>query len=262
MSEMTEPHVLTTIRDSIGFIELNRPAKFNCLSSTLIAAIESALDACEGDGSVRAVLIRARGKHFCIGADLDEVLDVRNDKERLARFLAGGHRMMRRLEASRLPVVAQVQGLCLAGGLELAMACDVVIASASAQLGCQHARYGLMPGFGGTQRLARLAGQRRALDLMFSARWLKAGEAQSWGLVNHVVDDGALADAAEAYCTQLAAKNLEGIAAMKRTCREGLDRPFEEALQMEQEVAIAALMSANVTEGLAAFRENREPSFR
>lgn len=259
---MSEPHVLLSIRDGIGLIELNRSAKFNCLSSQLMAGIEHALDACEGDGSVRAVLVRARGKHFCTGADLDEVLDVRNDKDRLAQFLASGHRMMLRLEVSRLPVVAQVQGLCLAGGLELAMACDVVIAAASAQFGCQHARYGLMPGFGGTQRLARLAGQRRALDLMFSARWLKAGEAQSWGLVNYVVEDGVLADEAEGYCTQLAAKNPQGIAAMKRTCREGLERPLDEALQMEREAAVAALMSANVTEGLAAFRENREPSFR
>lgn len=259
---MSEPHVLTSIRDGIGTIELNRPAKFNCLSSELMAGIERAMDAYEGDGSVRAVLIRARGKHFCAGADLDEVLDVREDRARLAQFLANGHRALLRFEASRLPVVAQVQGLCLAGGLELAMACDVVIAGASAQLGCQHARYGLMPGFGGTQRLARLAGQRRALDLMFSARWLKAGEARAWSLVNHVVEDGALAEEAEAYCAQLAARNPQGIAAMKRICRAGLDRPLNEALEIEQEAAIAALMSANVTEGLAAFRENREPSFR
>jgi enoyl-CoA hydratase/carnithine racemase len=192
-------HVLIRIQEGVGIVELNRPDRFNCLSTSVMSGLEGALAQCEADSNVRVVLIRARGKHFCTGADLDEVLDARKDRGRLERFIAEGHRVLRRIETSSLPVVGEVNGLCLAGGLELMMVCDVVFAGRSAQIGCQHARYGLVPGFGGTQRLARIAGQRRALDLMFSGRWLEATEAHAWGLVNHVVDDGALGDAAGGY---------------------------------------------------------------
>lgn len=262
MSGDAQAPVLTAIRNGVGIVELNRPDKFNCLSSAVMAGLDEALTKFESDRAVRAILLHARGKHFCTGADLDEVLDARMERGRLEAFITGGHRVLRRFEISPLPIVAAVNGLCLAGGLELMMACDVVFAARSARMGCQHARYGLVPGWGGTQRLARIVGSRRALDLMFSGRWLDTDEAEAWGLVNHVVDDHALTGSAETYCADLAKKSPNGLTVMKQLCRNGLDGSLQEGLDMERGAVVDALMSDNVSEGLAAFRERREPLFR
>ena len=253
--------VLVEVRNGVGVMSLNHPDRFNCLSSSVVAGLDDALTQFETDPDVRAALLLARGKHFCTGADLDEVLDVRRDRARLTAFVAGGHRLLRRLERSPLPMVAAVNGLCLAGGLELMMACDVVFAGRSAQFGCQHAKYGLVPGWGGTQRLARLVGHRRALDLMFSSRWLTAEEAHAWGLVNHLAADDALASVAETYCADLAGKSRNGLAIMKHLCREGLDGSLEEGLGLEERLVVDALMGADVSEGLAAFQVRRQPVF-
>ncbi|MBP6012719.1 MAG: enoyl-CoA hydratase/isomerase family protein [Alphaproteobacteria bacterium] len=253
--------VLKSVEGGVGVLELNRPDKFNCLSSAVVAGLDTGLTALEGDRSVRAVLIRAKGKNFCTGAHLDEVLAARKNRNELSAFIADGHRLLRRFEESRLPVVAAVQGLCLAGGLELMMSCDVVFAAQSARFGCQHARYGLVPGWGGTQRLPRLVGLRRALDLMYSGRWLSAAEAREFGLVNHVVADEALASSAEAYCADLAGKSRGGLAAMKSLTRAGIDLPLTDGLTLEQGAVVDALMSADVSEGLAAFQARREPVF-
>jgi len=258
---MTDP-VLTSIQDGVGVLELNRPDKFNCLSSAIVAGIDDALTAFERDRAVRAVLIRAKGKNFCTGADLDEVLAARKDKNDLTAFIVGGHRLLRRLEESRLPVVAAVQGLCLAGGLELMMSCDVVFAAHSARIGCQHARYGLVPGWGGTQRLPRLVGLRRALDLMYSGRWLTAAEALAFGLVNHVAADDVMANSAADYCAALARKSADGLATMKRLARSGIDETLPDGLALEQGAVVDALMSRDVSEGLAAFQGRREPQFQ
>jgi enoyl-CoA hydratase/carnithine racemase len=259
---MADAAVLSSIQDGVGVAELNRPDKFNCLSSVLIAGLDEALTRFERDRRVRAVLIRARGKNFCTGADLDEVLTVRQDKKALATFIANGHRMLRRFEESRLPVVAAVQGLCLAGGLELMMSCDVVFAAQSARVGCQHARYGLVPGWGGTQRLPRLVGIRRALEIMYSGRWLTAAEAREVGLVNHIAADDALAQSAESYCADLARKSGEGLAMMKRLARSGADMGLGDGLALEQGAVVDALMGRDVSVGLAAFQARREPKFQ
>jgi len=256
-----EAAVRTKTEGRVGIIELNRPDKFNCLSTALLEGIDGALDGFEGGAEARAVLVCARGQHFCTGADLEEVTAQRQSRDDVAAFIALGHRVFRRLGLSPLPVVAAVQGLCLAGGLELALSCDVVFAAQSARFGDQHARFGLVPGWGGSQRLARCIGLRRALDLMFSARWIGADEARDWGLVNHVGPDGELPQAALGYCRELAAKSAAGLALMKRLAREGLDRTLGEGLSLEEAAVVDALLGSDAEEGLAAFTERREPDF-
>ncbi|HEY0674654.1 MAG TPA: enoyl-CoA hydratase/isomerase family protein [Immundisolibacter sp.] len=241
-------------------LELARPDKFNCLSSALHAAIEAALDAAEADPACRALLIAAEGKHFCTGADLAEVQALRA-AGRFDEFIAHGHRVLCRLEASPLPVVVAVQGLCLAGGLELALAGDVILAGETAKLGDQHAQYGLVPGWGGSQRLPRRVGLGRALELMFSARWLDAAEARDWGLVAQVIPDAELRDRALAWCEQLATRSRAGLATMKRLARDGADLPLAEALALERRLALEAMAGPDVDEGLAAFGERRPPRF-
>ncbi len=253
--------VLATVEGGVGVLTLNRPDKFNCISSDLLEGLRAGMDRFEAEQAVRAVLIEARGRQFCTGADLDEVLDRRRSAEALREFIAAIHEVTRRFEASPLPVVAAVQGLALAGGMELVIACDTVFAAESARIGCQHARYGLPPGGGGTQRLARIVGLRRALDLMFTARWLDAAEAERWGLFNHVVPDAELGARARAYCADLAAKSRHGLAFMKAMTRRGLEGPLDVGLALEEGAVVAALQHADVAEGLAAFQARREPEF-
>lgn len=246
----------------VGIMELNRPAVFNCLALSVMQALDAGMRQFEDGEQVRAVLIRSTGKHFCTGADLDEVSGKRGDLEALKHFISYGHGVLRSMENSTLPVIAAVQGLALAGGLELMMAADVAFAGETARVGCQHAQFGLIPGWGGTQRLPRLVGERRALDLMFSARWIEAREAQQWGLVNYVTPDGELHAKAMDYCQTLAARNANGIAMMKRLTVHGLSGNLDHGLALEAAEAPAALMSDNVTEGLNAFREKRQPVFK
>jgi len=246
----------------VAIATLNRPDKFNCVSADLCRGLDAAMDAALADNAVRALVIRANGKHFCTGADLDEVMAARQDKAALAEFMSRGHRVMRRLETLPIPVVAAVSGLALAGGLELVLSCDVVFLAASGKIGDQHAQFGLVPGWGGTQRLPRLVGRRRALDLMYSARWLDAEEALSWGLANYVVPDDALQEAALDYARTLAKRNPEALAAMKRLVLDGLEENLTAGLWRELDEAAIALRSENTSEGLAAFQERREPVFK
>ena len=257
-----EQPVLSEARDGVGVVTLNRPEKFNCINPALADALHDAIAAFEADRSVRAVVLRGAGPHFCTGADLDEIQQARATREAMRAFVEQGVRTLTRLERSPLPVIGAVQGYCLAGGIEIMLSCDVIFAGASAKIGDQHSRYGLIPGWGGTQRLPRVVGLRRSLDLMFSARWLSAPEALDWGLANYVVEDARLFDEAFAYAAKLAKKSPGGLAAMKRLARQGLDRPLGEGLRLEVEDVVDSLRSEAVDEGLAAFQARREPEFK
>ena len=240
---------------------LNRPESYNALSSEIVAGIDAALDEFEGNSRVRAILLRSSGKHFCTGANLREALEKRKDPEEWAKFIGDGMAVCSRLENSKLPVVAEIQGLCLAGGLELQMCCDVIFAAQSARLGDQHAEFGLLPGWGGSQRLPRIVGQRRALDLLYSARWIDASAARDLGLVNYVVDDADLQKAAMAYCNKLTERSPRGIAIMKELVSKGLGTSLEEGLRLEYEATLSYMQGAEADEGLAAFVEKRKPAF-
>ncbi len=255
--------VVVSRSGAIGIIELARPEKFNCLSLACHAALEAAVDGFEQPGSgVRVILIRAQGKHFCTGADLDEVKSLRGDAGKLKHFIGYGHSVLKRLEASDLPVVAACQGLALAGGSELMLACDVIFAARDARIGDQHAQFGLIPGWGGSQRFPRIVGLRRGLDLFFSARWIDADTALQWGLVNYVVEPDQLGAAALEYCAKLATRSRVGIAAMKRLARQGLEGTLQAGLKLEEDLVSAALLGDDVSEGLAAFEARRAPEFR
>ena len=258
---MSSP-VIASVEGNVGIIELSRPEKFNCLSLEVHELISDAREKFEANREVRAILIRAQGKHFCTGADLIEVKGKLNDPVKLDHFISFGMNSLRALEQSPLPVIVAVQGLCLAGGIELMLSADVCFAAETAQFGDQHAQFGLIPGWGGSQRLARLMGQRRALDLMFSARWLKADEAKESGLVNYIVPDDELHKAAQDYCQKISTRSRPGIAEMKRLAREGADMTIDQQMRLERDAAVRALPSVDVTEGLDAFENRRAPDFK
>ncbi|MEM8974397.1 MAG: enoyl-CoA hydratase/isomerase family protein [Pseudomonadota bacterium] len=257
---MSEP-VIITVEDRVGVIELARPDKFNCLSRSAWELIATARNDFEQSNDVRAILIRAQGKNFCTGADLDEVKSIRDDEAKVRSLMDLGHNTLLALEASPLPVVAAVQGLALAGGLELMLGADVVFAAKTARLGDQHAQYGLIPGWGSSQRLARLIGLRRALDLMYSGKWLTAEEAHAIGLVNTLSEDETLHADAMAYATQLTKRSRQGLAEMKRLARTGLDLGNAEAMALEAEAAARHIVGPDTAEGLAAFEARRKPNF-
>lgn len=257
---MTAPVTIST-EGAVGIIELSRPEKLNCLSLEVHELIDRAREDFEKNPAIRALLIRSRGKHFCTGADLGEVKACRAEEAKLDHFVRFGMDVLMRLEASPLPVIVAVQGLCLAGGLELVLAADVCFAGEGAKFGDQHAQFGLIPGWGGSQRLTRLLGARRALDLMFSARWITADEAQAMGLVNYVVADEALQAHALEYAAKLGTRSRAGLAEMKRLARTGIEMPLEAAMDLERAAILEHFQSADVAEGLDAFESRRTPDF-
>lgn len=254
--------VVVTREGAVGIIELARPEKYNCLSTAVAKTIEAALNAFEQpESGVHAILLRSQGKCFSTGADLEEIKAVRSDPANLKRFLAYGHHVLRRIEASDLPVVAACHGLTLAGGIELMLACDVIFAAKDARFGDQHARFGFMPGWGGTQRVPRVIGIRRGLELMLTGRWIDADTAFEWGLVNYVVEPDKLHAVALEYCQDFAKRSRVGIATMKRLARQGLEGSLDAGLKLELELATVALLNPDVSEGLAAFEGKRAPTF-
>jgi enoyl-CoA hydratase len=261
--KMSLPHVSVRREGCVGVIELSRPAKSNAMSRSAFQAMRAAMDAFEQpDSGVRAVLVCAQGKHFSTGGDLEEAKAMMREPAVLDAFLRFVNGTLQRFEDSPLPVVAACQGLSLAGGLELALSCDVIFASSDARFGDQHVQYGLVPAWGGTQRLPRLLGIHRALDLMYSGRWIDAPTAQQWGIVSYVVEPGLLAQEAMRYCELLASRSRPGLAAMKRLSRAALDTPLSTGLRAERETVVQAMRGPDPSEGIAAFEAKRGPIFQ
>jgi enoyl-CoA hydratase len=258
---MSEAPVLATVEGAVGIIELARPQIFNCLSQHCFSLILQGLRRFETDRAVRVVLVRAQGKNFCTGAELGEVKSLLADHAGLSGFIGHGHAVLSALEESRLPVVVAVQGLCLAGGLELMMSADIAFAAKMARFGDQHGQFGLVPGWGGTQRLPRIVGLRRAMDLFLSVRWIDAATALDWGLVNYIAEDEALHADALAFCVKLAERSGPGMALIKRLARTGLDGALAAGLRQEARDVVPALATPDVAEGLAAFEGRRPPVF-
>jgi enoyl-CoA hydratase/carnithine racemase len=243
---MSEDVVLTECQNRVGIMTLNRPKLFNCLSMAAHQAINAALDEFEADDNIRCVLINS----------------FRGETSAVKKFLQTGLDTFRRLENSPLPVVVAQQGLALAGGLELLMSADIVFSAESAQLGDQHAQFGLVPGWGGSQRLTRIIGRRRAMDLFFTARWISAQQALDWGLVNYVLPEQELVQAALDYCQELTKKSASGLSTMKELVNRGLELSLDAGLQLELDLAGPALASDDVKEGTKAFLEKRQPNFK
>ncbi|MDB5857194.1 MAG: enoyl-CoA hydratase [Ramlibacter sp.] len=254
------PEVTIERQEATGIIRLSRPAANNALTLESKQLIAAAVTAFEQDTALRAILLCAEGENFCAGADLRALESRLDDPVALEDYLRVGLATYDRLAAARLPVVVAVQGLCLAGGLELMLACDIAFAADDARFGDQHARFGLFPGGGGTQRLPRLIGERRALDLMFSARWIDATTARDWGLVNEVVPRAELVQHALAYCAMLARRNPEALTGMKRCVREGAQLPLAEGPRLELATAVAVLRSSGARGGIAEFKARRKPA--
>ena len=231
----------------------------NALSLALLDALERRL--LEVGPTARAVVITGDGQFFSAGADLKEIATIGFD--RAAQVITRGQALFSSLEALRPPVIAAINGLAVGGGLELALACDLRVAGESAKLGAPEVNYGLMPAYGGTQRLLRLVGPAKAKELIFTGSMIPASEAARIGLVNRAVPSGQELRAARDLAHTIAQRGPRAVAGAKRALVGGADLDLAQGLRLEAEMfEKEVLHSEDLGEGLQAFLERRPPKFR
>lgn len=246
-------------------ITLNRPEALNSISAEMIDDLNAALDGLEGRATFRALVITGTGRAFCTGADLKSARQRMQGQDAAtvnSTFLDGLRKVLLRIENFPAPVIAAVNGLALAGGIELVLACDLVVAVESAKLGDAHANYGLVPGGGSSVRLPRKIGPARAKYLIYTGEFLPARTLHEWGLVNEVAADDQLLDAVGEIVAKLSAKSPTGLRRMKRMIDDGLEQPLEPALRHELALNALHAYSEDRAEGLSAFEEKRKPQFK
>jgi enoyl-CoA hydratase/carnithine racemase len=248
------------LRGGAAWLRLQRPEKMNAINPDVIEGLGSGLARAARDGA-RSVVITGSGGVFCAGADLKHVLRGLDDVSAIERLLECAEELMCAIERHPTPVIAAVNGSAIAGGFELVLACDLVVASEEAVLADGHIKYGLFPGGGSTARLPRIVGPNRAKYLLFTGRTATAAEMRELGVVNEVVPGDELEAAVTDLCDRIARGSGAAQQRMKRVVGAGLDLPLGEALALELEVAKEHLRSPDVAEGLTAFSEGRRPDF-
>jgi enoyl-CoA hydratase/carnithine racemase len=242
---------------AVAHLILDRPGQLNAISPELLQDLDRACLAIERDAGVRAVVLTGAGRAFCAGADLRVVQELAPDPDRWRVFMDLWHRVFDRIERLPLPVIAGVHGLALAGGLELTMVCDLVVADEEARLGDQHANFALVAGGGGSQRLPRLIGARRAKELMLLGGWVDARQALAWGLVNRVAAAGSVVDTALALARELADKSAAASRVAKALIDRGLDVDLRTGLELEKRMVAEHMQGDDARAGLRAFAERR-----
>jgi len=242
---------------NITTIILNRPQVRNILDSGILTELENNLTELENDAETKVIIITGTD-NFCAGANIKELLEKHPvEAETFSRL---GHKVFNHIENMEKPVIAAVNGYALGGGCELAMACDIRIASENAKFGQPEVNLGLIPGFGGTQRLARLVGIGRAKELIFTGRIIDAKEAETMGLVNKVVKDGVLMEKTKEMAQVLAQKSSLILKTTKNLINKNHD--IKKALEMEIMDFSEGFALEDHMEGLNAFLEKRKPKFR
>ncbi|MDR2005800.1 MAG: enoyl-CoA hydratase/isomerase family protein [Acidaminococcales bacterium] len=255
---MTENCILTEKKDSVGLITVNRPKVRNALNNQAWEELHAAFLSLEKDAAVRVVIVTGAGdKAFVAGADLN-MLKERSSVETFCGAIPGFARDIANL---RKPTIAMINGFALGGGLELAMACDIRIASDDAQFGQTEANVGILPGYGGTQRLARLIGLGRAKELVFTGRIISAPEAEKIGLVNRVVPKAELWAETMKMAESIAAKSPLITRAAKLVMNSGAESDLPGALDLELFAQSFAFSTQDHLEGINAFLEKREARF-
>lgn len=246
--------------DGVEILTLKNPP-VNALSTALLADLDRRVTELASDPKVRAVVLTGDGQYFSAGADLKEMatLDLATAPELVRRTLD----LLGRIAAFPSPVVAAINGLALGGGLELALAADLRIAGESAKLGAPEVGFGLMPAYGGTQRLSRLIGAAKAKELVFTGAMISAAEALRLGLVNKTVPAGQELRAARDLAHTIAQKAPKAVRASKRAISEGLGKSLTEGLELETHLfETEVLSSEDLAEGIVAFAERRPPKFK
>lgn len=256
-------NILCEIADGVATVTLNRPEKLNPLDWATIRELNVTLGEFEGDPAIRVVIVTGAGRAFSAGGDLGGYLELYRNSADFARYLRDFHDLCRAIEGSAKPFVAAVNGVAVAGGLELILACDLVLASEDARIGDGHLNYAQLPGAGGSQRLPRAVGALRAKQLILTGELLSAAAAERIGLVGKVVPAAALMAEARALAESLMEKSATALKGAKHLVNAGLRADLAAGLELEMAyVHNYATQEPDAMEGLAAFAEDREPRYR
>ena len=250
--------VLIEREEPVAVVRLNRPEQLNALSNQLMGELVGALENLDADEAIHCIVLAGDDRAFAAGADISELRDTPT----LDLYFGARLEKWDAIRKVRTPLLAAVSGYCLGGGCELAMACDLIVASETAQFGQPETGVGVMPGAGGTQRLTRAVGKAKAMDVILSGRFLDAWEAERAGLVARVVAKEAWLDEAKRVAHTIASKAPVG----QRLAKEAVNRAFETTLEagldVERKLFHLAHSTEDAKEGLTAFGEKREPNFK
>ena len=255
--------ILVEREGGFALVTLNRADKMNPLDRETVRDLRDKVAAFERDPGVAVVVITGAGRAFSAGGDLAGYLRLYRSPAEFREFLQDFHDLLAAIEASAKIYIAAVNGFCVAGGLELMLACDLVLAAEGAKIGDGHLNFGQLPGAGGSQRLPRAIGVLRAKHLMLSGELLTAREAERIGLVGEVVTEGRLVERAREIAGSLLEKSRSGVRGMKHLVNAGMHGSLEAGLALEMDyVHRYATTDPDATEGLAAFRDKRKPAYR
>ena len=251
--------VEVTLEDGVATLLINRPEALNALSVELLRELDGAVARLEREPGIRGAIVTGAGRAFVAGAAIDEIAKL--DAKRGVEFARRGQAVFARIENLDKPVVAAVNGFALGGGTELALACHVRIASTKAKFGQPEVKLGILPGFGGTQRLARLVGRGVATELILHGGHISAERALAIGLANEVVEPDALLPRARKWLAECFANGPRALGASLRAIREGLDLSLAAGIEREAQIFGELCGTPEMVEGTSAFLQKREPKF-
>jgi enoyl-CoA hydratase len=254
---MSYQNILTEIDAGVGVIRLDRPKALNALNDQLIAELGRALDGFEGDDSVGCIVITGSDKAFAAGADIKQMAEAQFSE----LYRSDPFANLERVQRCRKPTIAAVAGYALGGGCELAMMCDFIIAADNARFGQPEITLGVMPAWGGSQRLTRAIGKAKAMDLCLTGRTMDAAEAERAGLAARVVPLDKLMEEAMAAAKKIAAMGALAALANKEAVNAAFETPLSEGLKLERRLFYGLFATADQKEGMAAFIEKRPPHF-
>ncbi|MFO7930826.1 MAG: enoyl-CoA hydratase/isomerase family protein [Thermodesulfobacteriota bacterium] len=253
--------ILLDTADGVATITVNRPKALNALNSQVIKELQAAVEEIEKNEDITAVIITGAGeKAFVAGADISELAELNPVSAK--HFASRGHQVMLKLENLAIPVIAAVNGFALGGGLELALSCDFIYAADNAKVGQPEINLGIIPGFGGTQRLARLVGKNLAKEMIMTGMMLSAEEAEKKGIVNRVVPAAELMEAAGKTARTISEKGRLSVYSAKQAVNNGLDADLKTGCEIEINAFSLCMASPDAKEGTAAFLEKRKPEFK
>ncbi|MCL4768502.1 MAG: enoyl-CoA hydratase [Hyphomicrobiaceae bacterium] len=255
---MAYQNILVETRRKVGLATLNRPQALNALNRALMAELGQALDAWEVDDAIGCIVITGSEKAFAAGADIKEMQSKTYMEAYREDFIGSWDRLAR----CRKPVIAAVAGFALGGGCELAMMCDFIVAADTAKFGQPEIKLGVMPGAGGTQRLARFIGKSKAMDMCLTGRMMDAAEAERCGLVSRVVPAAELVGEAVRTAETIAGMSLPAVMMTKESVNRSYETTLAEGLRFERRVFHAMFATEDQKEGMAAFAEKRKPVFK
>ena len=253
--------LLTEIRGPAAILTMNRPDKYNALSDDLLQAIGNKVRELDGDLAIRGIVLTGTDKYFSTGADLGSALKAQ-DLPSTHAMLSHFEHCNRAIERSRKPVIAAINGFCLTGGLEVALACDIRIAGSGSKFGVTSSKIGSVAGAGGTQRLPRAVGKEWAKDLLFSADFIDAETARDIGLISRVVEPGQVLATALARVDAYALRAPLSVWYAKIAVNSGMEMDLEPALEFERHLTAGLFTTEDRSEGMSAFLEKRDADFK